>query len=803
MGASLTFSFLEILCKMSLQAIVLAAVVWLVTRLTPKAPAAWRHALWLLVLVKLFLPPFVHFPSQLAFWQSVHPSISQHVMMPEGGSISNLPKMRTSRPIVSHGQKPQPQTPVYHQSPKQYDPVAVAAILWAIGALAMIALLCGRLLQQSRLVKQSEECTTDLQRLFLLISAPMGIKRLPKLRLSARTGIPMLVGYIKPIILLPIDIKNTCNETNLKAMLLHELAHIKRRDILVMWMQQITQVIFFFNPALWLAGSEIRKERELACDELVLATRAISAADYAAGYVSAIKLANGFPALSTSVSMAEPISMEKRRLTLILSHVSHRRSWQWAVALFLIAGVSLPTFAGLSSRPKTSIRNVQRAEGVLMLRNSPKLHPAETQPEILKQYKFDTSDIHRLVNDLFNAGAESVCIDGYIITATSWEKQTGAPTLVDSLPVRMPVNISVTGDPAKLRKAMEKADAQDSLGSLDVLPVREIHAGTEEPASANNSGQTNQIITAADQRDLASVRDMILNGADVNAADSSGHTALHSAVVHGDLQMAKMLLEHGANVNVKESGDMNWGWYPLHLALRSENKQMIRLLVLHGADVNAARDDMWTPLHTAAYHGQSDIIEMLILKGAKLTARDRDLSTPLHIAINQQQIDAARVMLKYGADVNAVTQDGYAVLHTACSSPRTESVEFLLSRGADINLRTRTGDTPLQIATRWGNPEVVKLLIRKHAKLNIENNKGDTPLCEAAYWGLPEIVEPLLAAGADVNDRNDEGLTPLGAVRAAYEQFKAGKLKGYECPSGTPNDWLAVDEMLVKRGAKL
>ncbi|MFH1195517.1 MAG: M56 family metallopeptidase [bacterium] len=98
----------------------------------------------------------------------------------------------------------------------------------------------------------------------------LGIKKSVRLLESAIVKIPTVVGYFKPVILIPLGLLLAIPENQLEAIILHELAHIKRRDFLVNILQNILEVIFFFNPFVWLISSNIRSEREHCCDDMVV-----------------------------------------------------------------------------------------------------------------------------------------------------------------------------------------------------------------------------------------------------------------------------------------------------------------------------------------------------------------------------------------------------------------------------------------------------------------------------------------------------------------------------------------------------
>ena len=98
----------------------------------------------------------------------------------------------------------------------------------------------------------------------------MKIEKELTLFLSEKMLIPLTAGFIKPMILFPIALLNRLSEEQVEAILLHELAHIKRHDYLFNILQRIMEIVLFFNPMVWLLAKDIRREREFCCDDLVL-----------------------------------------------------------------------------------------------------------------------------------------------------------------------------------------------------------------------------------------------------------------------------------------------------------------------------------------------------------------------------------------------------------------------------------------------------------------------------------------------------------------------------------------------------
>lgn len=105
-------------------------------------------------------------------------------------------------------------------------------------------------------------------------SRKLGITRTVQLVFSSRTAVPLMMGVLKPIIILPISAATQLSVTQIESILLHELAHIKRYDYLVGVFQALAETILFFNPFVWLVSGHIRREREHCCDDVVVAATA-------------------------------------------------------------------------------------------------------------------------------------------------------------------------------------------------------------------------------------------------------------------------------------------------------------------------------------------------------------------------------------------------------------------------------------------------------------------------------------------------------------------------------------------------
>jgi len=208
------------------------------------------------------------------------------------------------------------------------------------------------------------------------------------------------------------------------------------------------------------------------------------------------------------------------------------------------------------------------------------------------------------------------------------------------------------------------------------------------------------LIQAAQDGNLPAVQTLLEEGADVNAKDTYGFTALMTAAQKGHTEIVKLLLEKGADVNAR-----NTSGTALCAALRGGHTDIVKLLLEKGADVNAEMiDGGTTALMMASRNGNTEVVKLLLKKGADVNAkRTYDGETALWAASWGGHTDIVKLLLKKGADVNAKrTYDGETALWAASWGGHTEIVKLLLEKGADVNAKANTnnGTTALCAAVR-------------------------------------------------------------------------------------------------------
>jgi WD40 repeat protein/beta-lactamase regulating signal transducer with metallopeptidase domain len=113
--------------------------------------------------------------------------------------------------------------------------------------------------------------SADIEKAFRRLARQLGLHHAGAVLQSSLTRIPLVVGYFKPVILLPIGILINLPPSQLEAILAHELAHVRRHDFVVNLLQALLETLFFYHPAVWWLSHRVRVEREHCCDDLVLA----------------------------------------------------------------------------------------------------------------------------------------------------------------------------------------------------------------------------------------------------------------------------------------------------------------------------------------------------------------------------------------------------------------------------------------------------------------------------------------------------------------------------------------------------
>ena len=202
------------------------------------------------------------------------------------------------------------------------------------------------------------------------------------------------------------------------------------------------------------------------------------------------------------------------------------------------------------------------------------------------------------------------------------------------------------------------------------------------------------------------------------ARHKDGKTALHLAAESGHLDIVKLLLDCGANVNSRGNFDRA----ALHLAAESGHLDIVKLLLDCGANVNSRGNFDRTALHLAAESGHLDVVQLLLERGADIDIRAKNGRTALYFAAKSGHLDITKLLLERGADINIRAKSGRTALHLAAESGHLDLIELLLKRGADASITTYRGVTARDFAPN----EDIRRLFDKPPAVDWRNLKKET-----------------------------------------------------------------------------
>ncbi|WP_264376206.1 ankyrin repeat domain-containing protein [Wolbachia endosymbiont (group B) of Idaea aversata] len=310
---------------------------------------------------------------------------------------------------------------------------------------------------------------------------------------------------------------------------------------------------------------------------------------------------------------------------------------------------------------------------------------------------------------------------------------------------------------------------------------------------------------------LDKVKDLIAQGANLEAKDNNDNTPLHNACNNGHFNVAKYLIEKGASLkaknkdnktplelveqkgytdiveilkqtqlnldrelliavekedlgkvrdNIRRGANVNaqsrLGWVSVFWAIQKDNLNIVKLLINNGADINAKDNESWMPLHWAVQLGSLDVVKYLVERGANINALTADGRTPLDLAAQKNRVNVIEFLKKAQLDLDKE-------LLTAVQDGDLNKVEGLANQGAGLNTKGSNDWTLLHFAVFSNKFDIVKFLLDKNANIKAKDVYGNTPLHVAAqYDSKLEIVEFLLDRNASgINDVNNNGSTPL------------------------------------------
>jgi beta-lactamase regulating signal transducer with metallopeptidase domain len=275
---------------------------------------AVRYTLWLVVLVKLLLPPSLALPTSAGWWlrpAKIEPATPRPSSVVVTYDASDLPAL----PSVA------PPTFVAPSRPR-LSPLGwalVGTITVSLGLLAWLLARWRRVALNARHAAPAPACLCGLP-----VEWPQ--QRIP-LRLTDWAQSPAVCGLFRPVILLPRSLAERLPPAQLRAVLLHELVHLRRGDVWVNCAQALLQIVYWWHPLLWLANARIRRVREEAVDDAVMLALKEDAETYAPTLLEVAKLALHRPLASLGlVGILESRSSLRQRIERLMDFRPPRKA---------------------------------------------------------------------------------------------------------------------------------------------------------------------------------------------------------------------------------------------------------------------------------------------------------------------------------------------------------------------------------------------------------------------------------------------------------------------------------------------
>ncbi|MGA2797847.1 MAG: M56 family metallopeptidase [Thermoguttaceae bacterium] len=280
-----------VLWQSALLVVLAALIAWCLRRTSPTV----RYWLWQIVAIKLLLMPFWTFAIPVLSWQESRPIDQSAEYKAPLDRSQGIDRLKISNPLPlteSRGTQT-----VSHTESRWKIFTAITWQTWlllvwlAVVFLQIIRLLAQRL-RLAKLLKQGVPAGAEITELVAALAGQIGLRRVPAAVCIAGDCPLFVCGLGCPRLVLPGRLMGSLNPTERRQVILHELGHIKRHDLLWGWPVEIARMVYFFNPLVYWAGYQLRLERELACDQLAMAKSGHPPADYARTLVQVVSHAS-------------------------------------------------------------------------------------------------------------------------------------------------------------------------------------------------------------------------------------------------------------------------------------------------------------------------------------------------------------------------------------------------------------------------------------------------------------------------------------------------------------------------------
>jgi beta-lactamase regulating signal transducer with metallopeptidase domain/ankyrin repeat protein len=594
---ALSWGLLALMLVLAAKSMPALALAGLFDRVLRRAPARARHLLWVAALASLALLPLAAAGPR---WE---PQLLQSIQLPARGSSSigqapaassRMPETASQRGEgVESSTAPAPSLDSLVRSIAAPGPRLrrLAAGLYLAGIAAGLAFLAAGTLRVARLCRRAEAVS-----LADLGESTDGARA--RIRLSSEVEAPFTWGLgRRPYVILP-ETALTWPRERLRNALVHELAHVARRDLWTQLLARLVCLLYWFLPLAWWAERKLRLEAERACDERVLASGS-SAPEYAEQLVELARRVRSRPLRSLAPAVGPAVELARgaelsTRVESVLAPTS-RRLRPLATALCALAVLALGGVAGML-HPAEAAAFGRRTAAPLRVDGS------DLPPLFRAVDRGDVDEVRRLIAAGADVDRRVKSRGTALIRAASWGDEVIVAELLDA--GADPNRVEAAGErPEGLQRTALTAAA--ASGSREIVE-RLLAAGVEVEAAPE--GDASALMEAAYHRHREIVELLLAAGADPNRRLEGDGTPLIEAVRGGSEEIVRRLLAAGAEAAVGVEGDGN----PLIAAVELGDRSLVELLLEAGADPYAYVPGDESAVTRAAENGRRDLLELMV-----------------------------------------------------------------------------------------------------------------------------------------------------------------------------------------------
>lgn len=363
----------DFVLRSSLEATAIVGLILLLQALLRRRLGArWHYALWLVLVARMFMPWTPESPASL-FALVPQPSAPDLIKGASGffAAVPTYTQLLELEAPVPTGDPNESSAPLPVDSPY---PIPTVAVLWLSGAFLLGTYFLFVNLHFTRKLRAEPVLhDPEINELLSECGRQLSLRTSVQIIATSLVASPTLFGYVSPRILLPQSFIGDKNLSALRYVLMHELAHVKRHDILMTWLTTFLQTLHWFNPVVWFAFYRMRLDREPACDALTLSyLEQDEAGVYGNTLLDLVKVKQNMPVVRGTVGIMEHKTQIARRITLIAAHTARAYRWSPFVgALFaLVMALTLTNAPTISAQPE----NAPTA--------TPEQRPAQVEPTL-------------------------------------------------------------------------------------------------------------------------------------------------------------------------------------------------------------------------------------------------------------------------------------------------------------------------------------------------------------------------------------------------------------------------------------